>query len=69
MAIEYAPKPNAPNRTGKRGRPKINNAKELVTLRLDPRVIAAFRAKGDGWQTKINAVLCSYLNLPPGDKI
>ncbi len=64
MSIKYVPIPEEPKRTGKRGRPKTGNAKELVTLRLDPRVISAFKAKGDGWQTKINAVLCSYLNLP-----
>jgi uncharacterized protein (DUF4415 family) len=67
MAIRYeqarkAPEAN-PNRTGKPGRPKTGKAKELITLRLDPRVIAGFKAKGDGWQAKINAVLADYLRL------
>ena len=29
-------------------------AKEPITLRLDPDVIAYYRAKGAGWQTRIN---------------
>ncbi|NTF54909.1 BrnA antitoxin family protein [Agrobacterium rhizogenes] len=72
MAIRYVQKAEEPKshlqKSGKRGRPKTGSAKELVTLRLDPRVIAAFKDKGEGWQTKINAVLCSYLNLPSGDQ-
>ncbi|NTG00092.1 BrnA antitoxin family protein [Agrobacterium rhizogenes] len=70
MSIKFEAKPEEPKleKTGKRGRPKTGAAKELLTLRLDPRVIKAFKAKGEGWQTKINAVLCSYLNLPSGNQ-
>jgi uncharacterized protein (DUF4415 family) len=32
-------------------------AKVAVTLRLDPDVIDAFKAKGPGWQTRINQAL------------
>lgn len=31
--------------------------KEVVTLRLDPDVVAAFKADGEGWQSRINASL------------
>lgn len=38
--------------------------KEIVTLRLDPDVIAAFKAEGDGWQSRINAALRKAKRLP-----
>jgi uncharacterized protein (DUF4415 family) len=37
----------------RRGRPR-GESKALVTLRLDKDVIAALRAGGEGWQTRIN---------------
>ena len=39
-----------------RGKNKLPT-KESVALRLDPDVLAAFRAEGPGWQTRMNAVL------------
>lgn len=42
---------------GKRGRKPDPNAKQLLTLRLDPDVIASFRATGEGWQTRMNEAL------------
>lgn len=41
----------------RRGRPKSASAKEAVSLRLDPDVLAHFRAAGPGWQSRINAAL------------
>lgn len=41
----------------RRGRPAKPDAKEPVSLRLSPTVLAHFRAGGPGWQTRINAVL------------
>lgn len=35
--------------------------KEQVSLRLSPDVLAAFRATGKGWQTRINKALQEYL--------
>jgi len=35
--------------------------KESITLRLDQDVLAWFRAMGRGYQTRINAVLKSYM--------
>jgi len=43
-----------------RGRPKLAHPKHLVSLRLDVNVIAAFKADGPGWQTRINAVLAKW---------
>jgi uncharacterized protein (DUF4415 family) len=45
------------SRALKRGRPPSLNPKISVTLRLDPDIVAYYRATGDGWQTKINDVL------------
>jgi uncharacterized protein (DUF4415 family) len=39
------------------GRPKKEAPKEAVNIRLDPDVLAHFRAEGPGWQSRINAVL------------
>ena len=40
-----------------RGRPKAAVTKTAVTLRLDPDVVASFRASGKGWQGRMNAAL------------
>lgn len=45
----------------KRGRPASANPKAHVNLRLDAEVVDAFRASGDGWQTRINAALKDWL--------
>ncbi|GJE62129.1 BrnA antitoxin family protein [Methylobacterium trifolii] len=41
----------------KRGRPKSENKRVQVTLRMDPGVIEAFKSGGPGWQTRMNEVL------------
>lgn len=38
--------------------------KEVVTLRLDPDVLAAFKADGEGWQSRINDALRKAKKLP-----
>lgn len=38
----------------KGGRPPSPNKRVQVTLRLDPAVVATFKATGPGWQTRIN---------------
>jgi len=48
-------------RVVRRGRPKSENSKKLVSLRLDPDVIERFRATGPGWQARINETLRSHL--------
>ena len=36
--------------------------KEQVAIRLDAEVLAAFRAAGPGWQTRVNAALKEWLH-------
>ncbi len=36
-------------------------AKPMVSIRLDPEVLAFFKAGGKGYQTRINAVLRAYM--------
>jgi uncharacterized protein (DUF4415 family) len=40
-----------------RGRPKLANKKQLVSIRYSPEVIDYFRASGAGWQARMDAVL------------
>ncbi|WP_082711528.1 BrnA antitoxin family protein [Methylobacterium indicum] len=47
-----------------RGRPRLDNPKRQVTLRLDADVIEGFRATGSGWQGRINAILRAALEQP-----
>ena len=46
-----------------RGRPRAATTKEAVKLRLDADVLAALRASGEGWQTRINDALRASLAL------
>lgn len=50
----------------RRGRPPLDNPKQAVKLRLDADVLAAYRATGDGWQTRINADLRKARKLKAG---
>ena len=40
-----------------RGRPPVANPRQQISLRLEPEVIAKFKATGKGWQARINDVL------------
>ena len=44
-----------------RGRPRAVAVKESTTIRLSPEVMAAFKATGKGWQTRINEALKEWL--------
>lgn len=44
-----------------RGRPRAAAVKESTTIRLSPEVMAAFKATGKGWQTRINEALKEWL--------
>jgi len=46
-----------------RGRPKSVSPKQPVKLRLDADVLAALRASGEGWQTRVNQTLRASLRL------
>ncbi|WEK05422.1 MAG: BrnA antitoxin family protein [Candidatus Devosia phytovorans] len=40
-----------------RGRPRLANAKQPVTLRLDPDVVEKFKSQGDDWRTRMAQIL------------
>ncbi|MCX8478057.1 MAG: BrnA antitoxin family protein [Sphingomonas sp.] len=46
-----------------RGRPRSENPKQLVSLRLDREVLERLRAMGPGWQTQVNAALRKVVGL------
>ena len=39
------------------GRPLQAVTRTMISLRVDPDVVAALRASGRGWQTRVNALL------------
>lgn len=41
----------------RRGRPKLASPRQLLSLRLPPKVIARWRSTGPGWQTRMVEVL------------
>ena len=46
-----------------RGRPRSAAAREQISVRLDPDVLARLRAAGPGWQSQINTILRQALGL------
>jgi len=48
---------DAARQAARRGRPPLGTPKEQINIRLSPDVLAAFRASGRGWQTRIDALL------------
>ena len=40
-----------------RGRPVVAVKRPMLSMRVDPDVLALLRASGKGWQTKVNALL------------
>jgi uncharacterized protein (DUF4415 family) len=49
----------------KSGRPKAQITKQRISIRLSPEVLAAFKASGKGWQSKIDNVLKDWLKEHP----
>ena len=43
------------------GRPKLENNRQLVSIRFSPEVIDYFRTSGAGWQARMDAVLKDYV--------
>lgn len=41
----------------RRGRPRLVNPKQQVTIRLDRDVVEKLRASGAGWQSRVNEIL------------
>jgi uncharacterized protein (DUF4415 family) len=44
-----------------RGRPRLQSPKVQLSIRYDADIIEAFRATGEGWQTRMNAALRDWL--------
>lgn len=42
-----------------RGRPRIDNPKQAITLRVDPDTVARFKAGGKDWRSRMARVLNS----------
>jgi uncharacterized protein (DUF4415 family) len=49
-----------------RGRPKLANKKQLVSIRYSPEVLDYFRSSGAGWQSRMDAVLREYVESRSG---
>lgn len=47
------------------GRPPLESPKEQISIRYDADILEAFRATGDGWQTRMNTALRVYLSEHP----
>ncbi|RJF99054.1 BrnA antitoxin family protein [Noviherbaspirillum saxi] len=50
-----------------RGRPAGSGTKEQITVRFDADVIEAFKAGGEGWQTRMNDALKQWLGEHAND--
>ena len=44
-----------------RGRPKLANPKQLVSVRYSAEVLAYFKSTGEGWQSRMDGVLREYV--------
>lgn len=47
----------------RRGRPPGSDNKVSTTVRFDADILAAFRAEGPGWQTRMNQALREWLQM------
>jgi uncharacterized protein (DUF4415 family) len=64
-ALEVLPPDVIAQFKNKGGRPRIENPKEAVKLRIDADVLARFRESGPGWQTRINGILRAAVSVHP----
>lgn len=44
-----------------RGRPKLANPKQLVSVRYSAEVLEYFKSTGEGWQSRMDGVLRQYV--------
>jgi len=49
----------------RRGRPRSENPKVPINIRLSPDVVERFRATGPGWQSRIDTALKQWLEEHP----
>ena len=50
----------------RRGRPKSEDPKVAISIRLSQDVLNRFKASGPGWQSRIDAALKDWLAAHPG---
>ena len=46
---------------GKRGRPAKEKPKVSITIRLNPDILEYFKEGGEGWQTRLESALQTYI--------
>ncbi len=63
--IDYTDIPELDKRFWEEAKLVMPESKKKVTIRLDNDVINWFKGHGKGYQTKINAVLKSYIQAQP----
>jgi len=59
--IDYSEIPPLDKEFFRTGELRMPETKHLISIRMDPDVLAWFRLKGKGYQTRINAVLRMYM--------
>lgn len=50
------------------GRPPAESPKQAVSIRLDADVVAHYKKRGAGWQSRMNAALRAHAKLKPKSK-
>jgi uncharacterized protein (DUF4415 family) len=65
-AIDFSDIPEQGKAFFKRAVLRLPQAKTAVTIRLDRHVLDWFKAKGPGYQTRINALLRAYMEAHKG---
>jgi uncharacterized protein (DUF4415 family) len=59
--IDFSDIPKLKDSFFKKAELKLPEPKKSISLRIDPEVLAWFKKKGKGYQTRINAVLRMYM--------
>ncbi len=59
--IDYSDIPELDDAFFKNAVIKMPEKKSLITIRIDKDILAWFKSKGRGYQTKINALLRGYI--------
>jgi len=62
IPIDYSDIPELPDDFWTENPPVTHEPKKQITLRIDRNVVEFFRAQGDHYQTRINAVLRKYVD-------
>ena len=65
-AIDYSEVPATDAEFWDAAEVNLPSVKKQVTLRIDPEIVEFFKASGQGYQTRINAVLRSYVKAHQG---